>query len=64
MSQDKSIEQSIKELEVALAWFHGEDFSLDKASQKFKELQKLADSIEERLSAMKNEIKLIEKDFS
>jgi exodeoxyribonuclease VII small subunit len=60
----KKINEKISELNDKVEWFYGEDFKLEEASAKYKEATKLAKEIEEDLKNLKNEIKVIEEDFS
>lgn len=60
----KPINEKIEELNEKVEWFYGEDFKLDEASEKYKEATKLAKEIESDLDNLKNEIKVIEEDFS
>ena len=60
----KKINEKIEELNERVEWFYGDDFKLEEASEKYKEATKLAKDIEEDLKNLKNEIKVIEEDFS
>ena len=60
----KKINEKITELNEKVEWFYGDNFKLDEASIKYKEATKLAKEIEEDLKNLKNEIKVIEEDFS
>ena len=60
----KKINEKIEELNERVEWFYGDDFKLEEASEKYKEATKLAKEIEEDLASLKNEIKIIEEDFS
>lgn len=60
----KKINEKIDELNEKVEWFYGDDFRLEDASAKYKEATKLAKEIEEDLKSLKNEIKIIEEDFS
>lgn len=63
MTNDKTIEQLMAELDERMAWFHGDEFTLSGAKEKFLEVKQLAAQIEEALIEMKNEIEILEKDF-
>lgn len=63
MSEKKSIREKTEELNKLVAWFDGEEFSLEFALDKFKEAEKLAAEIENDLNGLKNEIKVIKKKF-
>lgn len=60
----KKISEKIEDLKTGVDWFYSDDFELDKASAKYKELATLAKDIEKDLAELKNEIKLIDEDFS
>ena len=60
----KKINEKIEELNNKVEWFYGDEFKLEEASEKYKEATKLAKEIEEDLKNLKNEIKVIEEDFS
>lgn len=60
----KKISEKIDELKSGVDWFYSDDFELDKASSKYKELTVLAKDIEKDLAELKNEIKVIDEDFS
>ena len=64
-NQDKeTINQKIERLNSQVEWFYGEDFSLGEASEKYKASLKLAKEIEEDLENLKNEIRVIDEDFT
>jgi len=64
MSQEnKSIQEKTAELTKLVAWFDGEDFTIEKALDKYKEAEKLADEIESDLNSLKNEISIIKNKF-
>ncbi len=56
MSDDTTIEQLMAELETKLAWFQSEDFRLEEAQQRFTELRQLAQTIDERLNHLQQQI--------
>lgn len=60
----KSISDKIDELKTGVEWFYSDDFKLEDASEKYKTMTELAKEIEKDLAELKNEIKVIEKDFS
>ncbi|MDO4979190.1 MAG: hypothetical protein Q4E47_03505 [Candidatus Saccharibacteria bacterium] len=60
----KTINDKIKELDEKVEWFYGDDFALDKASEKYKSAINLTKEIEKDLDNLKNEITVIDKDFS
>ena len=64
MKKDMTIEQILQQVDEKMAWFHGEDFRLEEAKERFVELKRLADQAETMLNEMKNEIEVISQDFS
>lgn len=60
----KKISTKIDELKAGVEWFYSDGFELDKAAAKYKDLTVLAKDIEKDLAELKNEIKVIDEDFS
>jgi exonuclease VII small subunit len=60
----KKISTKIDELKSGVEWFYSDEFELDKAASKYKDLTTLAKEIEKDLAELKNEIKVIDEDFS
>ena len=60
----KQINDKIDELKAGVDWFYSDDFKLEDASEKYRALTNLAKEIEKDLVEMKNEINVIEEDFS
>lgn len=60
----KKISTKIDELKAGVEWFYSDEFELDKAAEKYKDLTVLAKDIEKDLAELKNEIKVIDEDFS
>ena len=60
----KNVSEKIDELKSGVEWFYSDDFKLEEASEKYKALTTLAKEIETDLNELKNEIKVIEEDFS
>lgn len=59
----KTIKQLRTELQDILAWFEGEDFSLDEASSKYKTAETIATRINEQLDKHENTITALKKRF-
>jgi len=62
-NNDTTIQQKIAKLDELVAWFDGEEFTLEAALEKFKEAEGLAKTIEADLSALKNEITVVKQSF-
>lgn len=60
----KTISDKIDELKTGVEWFYSDEFKLEEASGKYKSLTDLAKEIEKDLNELKNDIKVIEEDFS
>ena len=65
MKDDKSVSVSkrMEELEEKMNWFKGDEFTLDEAAERYAEVEKMADEIEEILMEMQNSVELIQKRF-
>ncbi|MDO4741887.1 MAG: hypothetical protein Q4A79_00715 [Candidatus Saccharibacteria bacterium] len=63
MSEKKTLNQKIDELDSMTEWFYSDDFKLDEAIKKYKELANLAEEIEGDLKKLKNEVEVIAEDF-
>ena len=61
---EKNLNQKIKELDKKVEWFSSDEFELAKAVEEYKEALKLAEEIEEDLKSLKNEIEILNVDFS
>lgn len=59
-----NLNQKIKELDRKVEWFNSEDFELEKAVEKYREAIGLAREIEEDLKNLKNEVEVLDVDFS
>lgn len=65
MSDNKiSLNQKIEKLDAEVEWFYSDEFKLENAVDKYKGALKLAKEIEKDLNSLKNEIEVLEKDFS
>lgn len=64
MAGKKTINQKIEELNQKVDWFYSDEFSLDEATARYKETVALAKEIEKDLDNLKNEISIIQKDFT
>ena len=65
MSQqtNKSVSEKMAQLGELVAWFESDEFPLEDAIDKFREAEKLAESIENDLKNIKNDINVIKKRF-
>ena len=60
---NQTIHDKMEALRQLIAWFDGDDFSLEASIEKFKEAQTLADEIEKELAALKNDIAVVKQSF-
>ncbi len=59
-----NINQKIADLKDSMQWFYGDEFSLDQAADQYKKALGLAEEIQQDLTALKNQIDVIDKDFT
>ena len=64
MTENKSLNQKIAELDEKTEWFYSEDFKLEEAPEKYKEAIALAEDARKDLEELKNEIEVLAQDFS
>ena len=63
-SQSKTdINTKVQKLNEYMAWFEGDDFTLEQSIEKFNEAKKLADEIQADLNDFKNKITVVQKQF-
>ena len=60
----KSLKTKIEELDEMVEWFNSEDFELEKAVDNYKKALKMAEEIERDLKNLKNEVEVLDVDFS
>lgn len=59
-----NINKKLADLNAAVDWFYGDDFSLDQATEKYQKAIKMAKDIKKDLEDLKNKIEVVSKDFS
>lgn len=64
MTENKTLNQKIDDLNGQIEWFYSDDFKLEDASGKYKEVVGLAKEIDKDLDELKNEIEVLTQDFS
>ena len=64
MTANNSINAKINKLSEQTQWFYSDDFSLDQATEKYKQAVALTKEIEQDLDNLKNEIEVLSKDFT
>ena len=63
-SDKKSLNQKIADLDRKVEWFYSDDFELEKAVANYKEALELSQEIEQDLKNLKNEIEILNEDFT
>lgn len=64
MSEKKSLNQKIEQLDAEVEWFYSDEFKLEEAVERYKKAVKLAKEVEKDLGELKNEIEVLAEDFS
>lgn len=62
-NKQPTITEKLTQLDQAVEWFYGDDFSLDQALSKYQSAVNLAKSVEKDLTEMKNKVEVLE-DFT
>lgn len=63
-AKDLTINQKLVQLDLQIEWFYGDEFSLEEATQRYQEAALSAKEIEANLNEIKNQIEIIDRDFS
>lgn len=58
-----TIQEKIAQLDELVAWFDGDEFSLEAATDVFKKAEALAREIEADLTELKNEVQVVKASF-
>jgi len=64
MTEKKSLNQKIEQLDKEVEWFYSDDFRLEEATKKYRAAVELAKEAEADLDALENEIEVLKEDFS
>ncbi|MBQ3353171.1 exodeoxyribonuclease VII small subunit [Candidatus Saccharibacteria bacterium] len=64
MSEKASLNQKLAELDQKTEWFYSDEFKLEDATERYKEVLKLAKDVEKDLAELKNKIEVLSEDFS
>ncbi|MBR2659047.1 hypothetical protein IKG28_01005 [Candidatus Saccharibacteria bacterium] len=64
MSENKTLNQKIEDLDEKIEWFYSDDFKLEEATAKYKDVVKMANEIDKDLDELKNEIEVLAQDFT
>ncbi len=62
-TQKSSLKDKTAKLDELVAWFNGDDFTLEEALDMFKAAEKLAAEIEHDLVELKNEVHIVKEKF-
>ena len=60
----KSLNQKIEELDKKVEWFYSDEFEIEKAVSNYKDALELSSEIEKDLKNLKNEIEILNEDFT
>ena len=63
MTEKKSLNEKIADLDSQVEWFYSDEFKLEEATGRYKTAAKLAKEIEEDLNSLKNEIEILAEDL-
>lgn len=61
---DMSVSEKTARLDELVAWFDSDEFELERALEKFKQAEALAEEIEKDLTALKNDIEIVKAKFA
>lgn len=64
MKENENLNEKIKKLDEEVEWFYSDEFKLEEATAKYRGAVELAKGIEKDLDELKNEIEVLEEDFS
>ena len=64
MSEKKTLNQKIEQLDSEVEWFYSDEFKLEEATDRYREAIKLAKEVDKDLSELENEIEVLSEDFS
>lgn len=64
MSEKMTLNEKIEKLDAKVEWFYSDEFNLEGAVEKYKDTVKLAREVEKDLVNLKNEIDVLNEDFS
>ncbi|NCO10356.1 exodeoxyribonuclease VII small subunit [Candidatus Saccharibacteria bacterium] len=59
----QTVQGKLADLSELVAWFQGPDFSLEEALEKFTQAEALAETIEDDLTKLKNDIQVVKQRF-
>ncbi|MCL2444628.1 hypothetical protein FWD07_00720 [Candidatus Saccharibacteria bacterium] len=62
--KNQPINTQLAGLQLVIDWFHSDSFNIDEAAGKYQEAITLAIQIEHDLTELKNQINLIDQDFT
>ena len=55
-SEQPTIETLLQRLEKEVAWFQGDDFVLEQATERYRATKQLADEINQRIETIRHEV--------
>jgi exodeoxyribonuclease VII small subunit len=63
MSNKSNITEKLAQLRELVAWFEGDDFNIEHASEKFEAASKLTTEIEAELQTVQNTVTVLKEKF-
>ena len=64
MKGNETIKDQMQKLEEVIAWFESDDFVLEDAVAKFKEAERIAEGIRQKLETIKGDITVLSQTFN
>ena len=64
MKSNETIKDQMRKLEEVIAWFESDDFVLEDAVAKFKEAERIAEGIRQKLETIKGDITVLSQTFN
>lgn len=63
-NNSETINDKIIRLNSLVSWFESDDFTVEKAIEKYRQAEALAKDIERELNEFKNEVKVLKQNFA
>ncbi len=60
---ETTVQEDLERLSLLMAWFQGDEFTLEQAAMRYAEAEALAEVIEKKLDGLKNDISVIRQRF-
>lgn len=63
-NNSETINEKMIRLNSIVSWFESDDFTVEKAIEKYRQAEALAKDIERELNEFKNEVKVLKQNFA